>query len=350
MSTGMLTGLGALALAIVFLALLILREGARRRAWFAAADAALGEDFGPFVSPEDLSDSLASEGRIDGAKARFAADNTTTHARLEVALPDGVDRGAVFDFVVRESRNAIETGTEAVTAGYDLETERIVVKERATPDAAATVRALVEEARAFQAALPSLLAKRAEKVAASEKSVMGELAGEGGRHAKLGIGLALPSEEWERARVGSTAIEWERNVPEGSQPATLRLAGVPQDPALGEPAARDRLLGRLALVFVEGLPDGSFEEAAPVPSAVAVEPVDGLDAHEATVDFLCEIDVREGETERRPYRYVARAIFAPWAVVVVSVEAPRDEAVPLLDRALSGATLVAPADGTGPEP
>src|SRR5579871_3822314 len=117
MGPSLLWTLAILACVASVLVLLLWRESGRRTAWFAAAREALGGTFGPVVEAEDLADSRACEGTLDGAKARFAADNTTTHARLEIALPEGTDKGAVFDLVVRERGNAIETGTEDVTAG-----------------------------------------------------------------------------------------------------------------------------------------------------------------------------------------------------------------------------------------
>src|SRR5581483_11863832 len=155
--------LGALATVVVALAvwLLVRGEYARRRAWFEAAKSALGASFSEFAAVPST-DRYASQGQLEGGLAVFQADRSATEARLEVPLRAGVEKGRVFDLIVREERGALEARDGAVLIGWDDEHDRIILRTHAGRDAQATVSALRDEAKSFQEKLPALLEERAK--------------------------------------------------------------------------------------------------------------------------------------------------------------------------------------------
>ncbi len=53
--------------------------------------------------------------------------------------------------------------------------------------------------------------------------------------------------------------------------------------------------------------------------------------------------MREEESEPRPYRAVFHGVFAPWAVAVFELVAPRDEADALLAKLLTEVSMQKPA-------
>ncbi|MEZ0227785.1 MAG: hypothetical protein ACAI25_04115 [Planctomycetota bacterium] len=320
--------------------LFVRKELARRAEWFVKARETLGASFGEY-SPVPGTDRKASKGVVEGVEAVFSADATTTQARLEVPLAAGVDKGKVYDLIVREEKGGLETSREDVLAGWDDEHARLVFRTRARPDAAATVKTLLEEAKAFQGRLPALLDERAKAKAEKAAKTFGDLTTDGGKHKHLGLKLALSPDEWELVNARNEGVEWERVPPaEGeAPPVELRLYAVPQDDALAAEEPRLRLIERFAGAFVERLPDGSFEDAAPEPKAKSAASVAGAPSATVAVDHLREVVVREEESEPRPYRVLYQGVFSKKAVAVFEVVAPRAEADAILARVLAGATF-----------
>jgi hypothetical protein len=354
---GIVVGVALVIVAIVAIGALMMRESARRRDWYVRARAALGEGWSEFAPSDELTGGLASEGKVDGKPARFFADRTSTNARLDAALPENVDRGPVFNLIVRDSGGAVETGRETVSAGFDDEHGRLVFKSGARRyDPERTVRDLVDEAKAFRARLPELLAKHAERRREIASKTFGPFTREDGRHAVLGLAVALSPEEWELAKVGvDGSVTWERLEDEERGASELRLTAPRQHEALGEAVPRQRMLEGIARAYVARLPDGSFEfeEANPEPNAADGEPVAGLVTTRIAVDYQRELEVSEEKSEFTPYRYVAVGVFAPWAVALFELTAPREQAQETLGRVLASASFLDPREKetqTSPRP
>jgi hypothetical protein len=332
------------AVVVGVVAAIVLREIRRRAAWFAAARSALGGAFAAFARRPDT-DLSESKGTLDGKEAIFAADATTTNARLEVPLREGVEKGRVYDLVVREEHGALETGTEDVVVGWDDEFSRLVFRARCDADPAVTVKRLLETARSFQAKLPEILDSHAKAKAERAASTFGALSGPNGRHKFLGLALTLRAEDWELTRAQVEVCEWERVPPETGEalPAEVRLFTASTDKALEQENARLALVERIALAFTERQPDGAFSGPAPEPHAKPAPSVGTFPAASVMTDHAREVVIREEETEPRPYRAIHHAVFLPWAVSVLEVLAPREEADALLGKVLEGASFEKPA-------
>jgi len=350
-------GLAAVLLFVIVLVVFSSREEARRAAWFESARGGLGEGFAAFT-PLEGTDRKESRGKLDGREAVFSADKATTEARLQVPLPAGVDRGRVFDLIVRDSGGALETGREDVLAGFDDEHGHIVFRTGCAREAAATVKVLVEESKAFLARLPAILDEHAKNKAESGARIFGDLTGDDGRHKLLGLALSLAPEEWELTRARPELVEWER-LPPGDDPSTrdpsdpslragfdapceLRVRALATEAAYGDAEPRRRLVERVADAFVGNLPDGSFEGEHPELHGQDAPALGPFPSSVLVLDHLREVVVHEEKTERRPYRFIARAVFTPWAVAAVEISAPRDDAQPLLDHVLGGASFEKP--------
>lgn len=325
---------------------LMVRENGRRKEWFLAAHAALGTGWSAFAAPEDLSDGQESRGKLDDAAARFWADPTTTNVRLDVPPPAGVDAGAVYNLVVRDAGGAVETGRETIRCGFDDEAKALVFRGPGLRhDAAASVRALLEEARTFRQRLPELVKKHGERRQEIAQKTFGPHTRPDGRHALCGLALALPAEEWELSKAGKDgSAAWERFPADGEAPlpCELRLALEKQDPALADAGARDRLVARLAQERVAAFPDGAFDGPAP---DVHGDPGAAVASHptaRVVVDHAREVEREDGEAESRPYRATFVAIFAPRSVVVLELVAPRDSSDALLERLLASASFEKP--------
>lgn len=337
--------LGCLAVA-AFIWVALGGEFKRRARWFEEAHAALGPGFTPFEHVPST-DRKATRGKLDGADVTFAADVTTTEARLEVPPRKDVEQGRVFDFIVRDSDGAAETGRESVKVGWDDEHGTLVFRTYADRgDAAKTVKELVDEARSFQQRLPSLLEERAKAKKEAASKTFGELTAANGRHQHLGVALALAPEEWELGAAREQGCEWERVPPEHGEalPAELRLYAVATDPALAAEEARLGLLERFAAAFVERQPDGSFDGPAPEPHAKSAPALGAAPCATVALDHLREVVVREEETEPRPYRVVFQGVFQPWAVAVFELVAPRDEAEATMKKILETANFEKPGE------
>jgi hypothetical protein len=321
------------------------REVARRGVWFKDAKEALPPAFGAFQPAEIGSDGFFSLGTFDGDPARFAADKTTTTVALEVSVPKGVDRGALFDLIVRESQGSLETGSDGIRAGWDDEHSRIVLRTGGGRSGAETVKKLLDEAKSFRADLPRILAEAAKEKDEQALRVFGDQTGEDGKHRFLGIGLALPMTEWELARDRLELVEWERIPGEAGEalPAELRLIGVAQDPALADADPRERLVARVLAASVERLADGSFGGPPPDVDGRSGPDVAGFKTAVAAVDYAREVVLDEEKTEQRPYRSIVQAVFVPWAVLVLELAAPRGEADGLMAKILAGAAFEAPS-------
>ena len=347
MSPGIVVGLFVAALG--GLAALMARENARRKAWFVAARAALGADWTEFAPPDDLTDGLESRGKVDGVAARLWADPSTTHVRLDVPLPEGVDGGQVYNFIVRDGGGSIETGREGIRLGFDDEAKTLVLRGPGhRHDAPASVRVLLEDSKAARAALPALLVKHAERRREVAGKTFGPHTGEDGRHTLLGLALDLPPEEWEVARVAQDgSLLWERFPPDGgdSLPCELRLSVEKQDAALSDAGARERLVARVAQARVASLPDGSFDGPAPEVHGETVEPVGAHPTARVVVEHAREVELDDGQAATRPYSTTVVAVFAPWAVAVLELAAPRADSSALLARLLRSVTLVEPKRG-----
>lgn len=337
--------IGAVVSVIIALAvwLFIKKELTRRDEWFTAARAALGGSFGPFEAVPST-DRNATKGQLEGAPATFAADRSVTLARLEVPLKPNIDRGLVFNLIVREEDGALETSREDVLVGWDDEHGWLVFRTRARPDAAATVKTLIEEAKAFQERLPALLDERAKARSEAASKTFGDETAPNGRHKTLGLALPLSPDEWELVRARPEGIEWER-IPPGEDfapPVELRLYAIPSDEALADETARLRLIERLAGAHMERLPDGSFEGPTPDPRAASMPAHAGAPSAGVVVDHLREVVTVEEESASQPYRVIFQGIFLGWGVAVFALFAPRAEADALLARLLAGATFEKP--------
>ncbi len=332
------------AIVMGLIAAFVLRETRRRAAWFAAARSALGDTFAAFAR-RPSTDYSESRGTLDGKEATFAANATTTHARLEVPLREGIEKGRVFDLIVREEHGALETATEGVTAGWDDEFSRLVFRARCDADPAVTVKRLVETARAFQGKLPEILDAHAKARTERAATTFGPLSAPNGRHKFLGLALALRPEEWELSRAQVEIVEWERVPPETGDvlPVELRLFAGQTAQALEQERARLTMAETIAQAFTDRQPDGAFSGPAPEPHANAAPSVGAFPAATATIDHAREVVVREEEMEPRPYRAIIHAVFLPWAVSVLEIVAPRDEADALLAKVLEGASFEKPA-------
>jgi hypothetical protein len=346
------------AVAAVLLFLFVRGELARRKKWFLDARAALGESFAPFAR-RPSTDLEESAGKLDGRESVFAADATTTEARLEVPLREGIERGRVFDLIVRDQGGAAETGREDVLAGWDDEHGRIVFRARCERDAAITVKVLIDEARAFQARLPEILELHRKVRAELGARTFGEITAPNGRHALLGLALTLPPEEWERTRERPELVEWELLPREGTDdlPVELRLIPVPTAPPLENEEPRLALIERIAQSdVIDRLPDGSFDGPAPDAHGKPGPPVSGFPTVVAPVDHAREVVVGGGpddddETSAvKPYRTLVHGVFTPWAVSVLELVAPRERADALLEKLLEGASFEKPTGGRGAEP
>jgi hypothetical protein len=322
------------------------RENARRRQWFVDARAALGESFAELRRVDGV-DALESEGRVDGAPARFVSDATATQVRLDVALPLTVseaDRGKVFELLVRDGKGSFETGRKGVVASYDDDTRMLIVRTRASRDARETVDALVQEATAMRLRLPELIQEHEAARHATKVRVFGAQTDVDGRHTRLGIGLALDLAEWEITRDGPELVEWERVPPEDTAtlPCELRFFGLPQDDALADAGARARLVARIASELATRLPDESFAGPPPEPESVPMEMLGGFPTITSYLDYERQVMQDEEKCTREPYRYVVSAVFAPWAVLVLDLSAPRGEAAKRFATIVAGATLKEP--------
>jgi len=347
-------GVAVSIVAAIIIWIAVRGELGRRKQWFETARATLGGTFGAF-EPVPSTDRQASKGKLDGVEALFVADATTTNARLEVPLRADVERGRVFNIIVREEGGALETsrpgdgGAEPrkfeILVGWDDEHGRLVFRTRCRPDAAATVKALVEEAKGFQERLPAFLDERAKDRTEAAAKAFGDMTGADGRHKHLGLALSLPPEEWELVNARPEGVEWERLPPgEGEAPPTeLRVYAVPTADALADEEPRLRLIERFGGAFSERQPDGAFAGPAPDPKAASVVPHAAGPSVVVVVDHTREIVLREDETAARPYRALFQGVFLPWAVAVFELVAPRDEADALLARILAGATFEKPA-------
>jgi hypothetical protein len=336
-------GLAAVVLFVIVLVVFSSREEARRAAWFESARTGLGEGFAAFA-PLEGTDRKESRGKLEGREAVFSADKATTESRLRVPLPPGVDRGRVFDAIVRDSGGALETGREDVLAGWDDEHGHIVFRAGCQAGGAGTVKVLVEESKAFLARLPAILEEHARNKAESGARIFGDLTGDGGRHKLLGLALALSPEEWELTRARPELIEWERLPPgdDFAPPCELRVRALATEAAYGDAEPRRRLIERVGDAFVGNLPDGSFEGEQPELHGQDAPALGPFPSSVLVLDHIREVVVREEEIERQPYRFIARAVFTPWAVAAVEISAPRDDAQPLLDHVLAGASFEKP--------
>jgi hypothetical protein len=322
---------------------LMLREKTLSRVWLEEAFEALGAGWSPFADDEDLPGGVASKGKLAGADARFWVDNTRAKVRLDIGVPDGVDRGQVYNLIVRDAGGSLDS--EGVSVGWDDDTKQLVFRGPGfRGDAATSVGTIVDAAKDFRDGLPALLEKHAERRRQIAGQAFGPHTAADGRHKALGLALALETSEWELTRAGKDGrVFWEMiEQGESARPVELELSVEPQDPALGDAGARERLLDRIAQGRAERLPDGSFEGPTPEIHATSGEPVAGFPTARATIDHARELELDEDRSEAAPYRVSAVAVFAPWAVAVFELTAPRDQADALLSKLLAKATFVEP--------